>query len=144
MKHIEFIEGAIPGNQVQQSIEAMSANTEVGGIDIFIGNVRADKMDGSHVSAIQFTHEAQLANNQLNNIVDEATAQYNCKNVIVLHSLGTVRTGEMCMVVITGCRHRAEAYDSNRDIVERLKKEVPIWGKEIAASNEEQWKVNTD
>ncbi len=143
MKHIEFIQGPIASDSVQRLIETVSKRTDVGGIDLFIGNVRADKMEDSEVAAIEFTHELQLATNQLENIIDQVSQEHQCKAAMVLHSIGTVRVGEMCMAVVTGCKHRADAYDANRAIVERLKKEVPIWGKEIGTSDATQWKVNT-
>jgi molybdopterin synthase catalytic subunit len=34
------------------------------------------------------------------------------------------------------------AIDGCNELVERIKKELPVWGKEIFDSEEHQWKVN--
>jgi molybdopterin synthase catalytic subunit len=38
--------------------------------------------------------------------------------------------------------HRKEAIDACEEVVERIKKELPIWGKEIFAGEAYQWKEN--
>lgn len=36
-----------------------------------------------------------------------------------------------------------DAIDACEEIVERIKKEVPVWGKEIFGNESFQWKINT-
>jgi molybdopterin synthase catalytic subunit len=35
------------------------------------------------------------------------------------------------------------AIEACEELVERIKKELPVWGKELLESNGESWKVNT-
>jgi len=60
----------------------------------------------------------------------------------VYHSLGKVVAGEICLFVFTSGAHRNEAIDACEETVERLKAELPIWGKEIFEDETHQWKVN--
>jgi molybdopterin synthase catalytic subunit len=60
----------------------------------------------------------------------------------VHHSLGDVHAGEICLFVFTSSAHRKPAIDACEECVERIKAELPIWGKEIIDDNEYQWKVN--
>jgi molybdopterin synthase catalytic subunit len=60
----------------------------------------------------------------------------------IYHSLGIVKTGQICLFVFTSSKHRKQAMESNEYIVERIKKEVPVWGKEILENQEYSWKIN--
>lgn len=140
---IAFIEGPISPQNVTQHLAEVSGNTEVGGIDIFLGNIRADRKEEGEVTAIDFTKHETLAQAGLEAISQEIAAQFDVQHVVILHSVGHVKAGELCMAVITGCKHRKDAYASNIEIVERLKKEVPIWGKELLEGDRHVWKENT-
>jgi molybdopterin synthase catalytic subunit len=61
----------------------------------------------------------------------------------VYHSLGRIAAGEICLFVFTSARHRREAMDACSEIVERIKKELPIWGREIFEDESFDWKKNT-
>jgi molybdopterin synthase catalytic subunit len=61
----------------------------------------------------------------------------------VYHSLGVVHAGEICLFVFTSSKHRKIAFDACEETVERIKKELPVWGKEIFAGGDYQWKENT-
>ena len=60
----------------------------------------------------------------------------------IYHSLGTVAAGEICLFVFTSAVHRKEAIDACEEVVELIKKELPIWGKEVFEDDTHQWKVN--
>jgi molybdopterin synthase catalytic subunit len=44
--------------------------------------------------------------------------------------------------VFTSAAHRKAAIDACEETVERLKAELPVWGKEIFEDETYQWKVN--
>ena len=57
------------------------------------------------------------------------------------HSLGNVRAGELCLFVFTSSKHRNNTVKACEEIVERIKSEVPVWGKESLENNEYVWKA---
>jgi molybdopterin synthase catalytic subunit len=61
----------------------------------------------------------------------------------VLHSLGTVRAGEVCLFVMVSSAHRQAASEACAELVERIKSELPVWGKEILEEGSSVWKTNT-
>jgi len=60
----------------------------------------------------------------------------------VYHSLGKVNAGEICVFVFTSSAHRKMAIEACNYVIERLKAELHIWGKEIFEDETHQWKVN--
>ena len=137
-----FIEGAISPAFIADSIAKYGTKTEIGGHSLFLGQVRADKIDGKEVTAIEYTAHREIAEEVLYTIREETFQKFDITCMHIYHSLGTVRTGEICLFVFTSSRHRAQAIESCSYLVERIKKEVPVWGKEILAEGDYSWKIN--
>jgi molybdopterin synthase catalytic subunit len=76
-------------------------------------------------------------------IIREAAFQlFDLTCMHIHHSLGEVLAGEICLFVFTSAPHRKAAIEACTYIVERIKAEVPIWGKEIFEDESFIWKVN--
>ena len=60
----------------------------------------------------------------------------------IYHSLGQVKAGEISLFVFTSSIHRKPAIDACSEIVERIKAELPVWGKEILSDESYVWKEN--
>jgi molybdopterin synthase catalytic subunit len=54
-----------------------------------------------------------------------------------------VKAGEISLFVFTSSVHRRAAIDACNEVVERIKHELPVWGKEIFKDETYQWKVNS-
>ncbi len=137
-----FTAGAIPASFIAESIQKHSTQTAIGGHSIFLGQVRADKTEHGIVSAIEYTAFEEMAIEKMHLIREDTFAKYPLTCMHVYHSLGTVATGEICLFVFTSSAHRKAAIDACNETVERLKAELPVWGKEIIDGDFHQWKVN--
>ena len=137
-----FVNGAIQPAFVAESIARHSSKTAIGGHSIFMGQVRKDEIDSKTVSAIEYTAFEELALSKMHEIREDIFAKYPLSCMHVHHSLGVVNAGEICLFVFTSSGHRKPAIDACTEIVERLKAELPIWGKEIFEDSTHQWKEN--
>ncbi len=137
-----FMQGAIPSSFIGESIEKHSSNNSIGGHSIFLGQVRADDIEEKKVTAILYTAHEEMALLKMSEIREDIFAKYPLTCMHVHHSLGNVNAGEICLFVFTSSAHRKPAIDACSECVERIKAELPIWGKEIFDDNEYQWKVN--
>ena len=137
-----FTEGAITAAFIAESIAKHSNKTGIGGHSIFMGQVRADEVDGTAVTAIEYTAHQHLALTQMHTIREETFAKYPLHCLHVHHSLGSVKTGEICLFVFTSSAHRKPAIEACNELVERIKAELPIWGKELFDNQTHQWKEN--
>ena len=138
-----FIDGAIQPAFIADSIAKHSTKTAIGGHSIFMGQVRKDQIDGKLVSAIEYTTFEALALEKMHEIREAIFEKYPLNCLHVYHSLGTVNSGEICLFVFTSSAHRKPAIDACSELVERIKAELPIWGKEIFEDDTHQWKVNS-
>lgn len=138
-----FVSGAISPDSITDVIARQSAKTNIGAHDIFIGQIRNDVIEGKTVQAIDYTAYEEMAEEKFHEIREAAFTRFNLIYVNILHSLGKVRAGEISLFVFVASPHRADAFDACRFIVEEIKANVPIWGKEIFDDETYSWKVNT-
>lgn len=127
---------------IAESIMKHSTKTEIGAHQIFLGQIRADKIEDKTVKAIEYTAYEDLALTQMETIREEIFAKYNLVCMHIHHSLGIVNAGEICLFVFTSSKHRKEATLACNEVVERIKNELPIWGREIFEDETHQWKIN--
>ena len=141
-KHTVFIEGAISSQFIADSIAKHSTKTGIGAHDIFLGQVRHDLKDNKNVTAIEYSTYKEMAEDALYEIREEAFAKHNIICMHIYHSLGLVKAGEICLFVFVSSKHRKDAFAACQHIVERIKADVPIWGKELLEDASSTWKEN--
>lgn len=137
-----FVDGKIDPAFIAESISKHSSNTSIGGHSIFLGQVRKDEIEGKFVLAIEYTAHEELALDQMYEIREDIFTKYPITCMHVHHSLGKIDSGEICLFVFTSSAHRKPAINACEEIVERLKAELPIWGREIFEDDTHQWKEN--
>lgn len=137
-----FIQGPITSAFIADSIQKHSTKTEIGAHSIFLGQVRNDVIDDKTVAAIDYTTYEEMALEQMNTIREAVFAKYSLTCMHVYHSLGVVKAGEISLFVFTSSKHRKAAIDACEEVVERLKKELPAWGKELFEDASYRWKEN--
>ena len=144
MKNI-FVQGPITPEKIATSIAHHQVKTNIGAHDIFLGQVRADEIDGKTVAAIDYTAQEEMALKAVHEIREATFAKHKDLTCMhIYHSLGPIKAGEICLFVFVSSGHRKAAFSACRDIVEQIKKNVPIFGKEIFEDDSHQWKVNTE
>ncbi|MFM1929862.1 MAG: hypothetical protein RL387_1190 [Bacteroidota bacterium] len=137
-----FQEGPIAAQFIADSIAKHATKTNIGGHNIFLGQVRADEIEGKKVEAIEYTSYEEMALEKMNEIREAIFAKYPLTCMHIHHSLGVVKAGEICLFVFTSSAHRKAAIDACIECVERIKAELPIWGKELFEGEGYQWKEN--
>lgn len=137
-----FIEGAISPSKIAESITAHQSKTGIGAHDIFLGQVRADVIDGRTVTAIEFTAQKDMANAVCHDIREAVFEKFDLSCMHIYHSIGTVNTGELCLFVFVSGAHRKVVFEALPYLVDAIKAKLPIFGKELFEDATHQWKVN--
>jgi molybdopterin synthase catalytic subunit len=138
-----FVQGPVSPEFIAESIANHQKKINIGGHSIFLGQVRADQKEGGVVKAIDYTAYEDMALAKAHEIREEIFLKYPLTCMHVYHSLGEVKTGEICIFVFTSSAHRKAAIDACEELVERIKNELPIWGRELIDSGQAVWKLNT-
>ncbi|MBI1221033.1 MAG: molybdenum cofactor biosynthesis protein MoaE [Bacteroidetes bacterium] len=137
-----FIQGAIPPEKIAHSIAQHQQKTQIGAHSIFLGQIRADQIEGKTVTGIEYSAYEEMANNVFHEIRESAFEKFELTCAHIYHSLGLVKSGELCLFVFTSSPHRKAAIEACSFLVEEIKAKVPIFGKELFEDSSHQWKVN--
>jgi molybdopterin synthase catalytic subunit len=138
-----FKAGEISSEFIAQSIAKHQSKTTIGAHNIFLGQVRADEIEGKKVTAIEYSAYEEMANKKFHEVREAAFNAFNLTCMHIYHSLGTVKTGEICLFVFVSSPRRKEVFKALEFVVEKIKNEVPVFGKEVFEDKTHQWKVNT-
>lgn len=138
-----FMDGAISSQFIGESIAKHQSKTTIGAHNIFLGQVRADEVDGKKISAIEYSAHQEMANAKFFEIREASFEKFNLTCMHIYHSIGEVKAGEICLFVFVSSPRRKEVFKALEYIVEEIKAKVPIFGKEIFEDESHQWKVNS-
>jgi MoaE-MoaD fusion protein len=90
------------------------------------------------VERLEYEAYAEMAEQRMATIVAEAVERHGLCGAAVEHRVGDVPLSEPSVIVAVSAAHRGEAFAGAREIIDRVKADVPIWKKEIAG-DEERW-----
>lgn len=114
-----------------------------GGMVIFSGEVR-NQNKNKEVSYLEYEAYEPMAEKIISEIVAEAIERWRLNNAICIHRLGRLEITDCAVIIVTCGVHRAEAYEANRYIIDRVKEEVPIWKNEHFTDGTNEWGNNKD
>ncbi len=137
-----FIKGPVSSAFIAESIEQHSTKKDIGAHSIFLGQVRADVINGKLIAGIEYTSYEEMAMEKMQEIGEQIFGKYELTCMHVYHSIGLVKSGEICLFVFTSSKHRRVAIEACNETVERIKADLPVWGKEFFEDDSFQWKVN--
>lgn len=104
----------------------------------FAGTVRADLDAGRAVVQITYEGYETMAESALRAIAGRAAKKYGVK-VAVEHRLGILRIGEISIGIAVASPHRSDGFSALRDIIEDVKRDMPIWKKEEFSDGASEW-----
>ncbi len=142
-KKTSFVQGAIAADFIGNSIAKHQSKTTIGAHNIFLGQVRADEIDGKTVVAIEYSAYKEMAEKNFHEIREAAFAKYDLSCLHIYHSLGVVKTGEICLFVFVSAPRRKVVFSAIEFLVEEIKEKAAIFGKEIFEDETYTWKKNT-
>ena len=138
-----FKKGAITSEFIGNSIYKHQAKTNIGAHNIFLGQVRADVIGSEIVTAIEYTAYEDMANQKFHEIREAAFEKFELTCMHIYHSIGLVKAGEICLFVFVSSTRRKVVFKALEFIVEAIKVDVPVFGKEIFEDESYQWKLNS-
>jgi molybdopterin synthase catalytic subunit len=136
--------GAVSVEIIASEIEILGNRKDAGGHSIFLGQVRADLREGKRVKAIEYSAYEEMVRVEAEKIREAVINEFNdVLDIVIIHSLGVVMTGEISMFVLVSAGHRDHATKACRQAVELIKERLPVWKKEIFEDNTYLWQENS-
>lgn len=129
---IKITEKPIDIQKVIGTVSSLGA----GAVNVFIGTVR-NNAHGKNVVWLEYEAYESMAVSEIRKIIDEATQRWPILGSAVSHRVGTLKPGEVSVVVAVSTPHRKDSFDACQYIIDTVKEKVPIWKKEIFEDGEE-------
>lgn len=110
-----------------------------GAVTTFIGRVRDHDPDASTpVIALEYSAHPD-AEATLRRIASDAIGDTG-SIVAVSHRIGRLEVGDIAVVIAVASPHRAEAFEVCRGVIEAIKRELPVWKRQVEADGTTAWK----
>lgn len=103
---------------------------EDGAVVVFEGVAR-NNTKGRPTAHLEYECYEEMAIQEMARIGNEIASQFAIGHLGIVHRLGRLEIGEASVAIVATAPHRKPAFDAALEGINRLKREVPIWKKEI-------------
>jgi len=129
---IKITEKSIDVKKIIDTVSSLSA----GALNVFIGTVR-NNANGKNVLWLEYEAYETMAVSQIRKIIDDASHRWPLLGWAVSHRIGTLKPGEVSVVVAVSTPHRKDSFEACQFIIDSVKEIAPIWKKEVFEDGEE-------
>jgi molybdopterin synthase catalytic subunit len=126
--HVQVSEDALSLDELVRRVSRPAA----GAIVMFCGVTR-------EVARLDYEAYREMAETRIETIVSDCVERHRLQAAAAEHRVGEVALGEPSVAVAVSAAHRAEAFAGAREVIDRIKAEVPIWKREPAPDGSMRW-----
>jgi molybdopterin synthase catalytic subunit len=109
-----------------------------GGVVSFTGLVR-DHDGGRGVHALEYSAHPTAAKVVAEIAADVAARATGVRAVAVSHRVGRLAVGDVALACAVAADHRREAFDVCAELVEEVKRLLPVWKHQAFADGTDEW-----
>ncbi len=110
-----------------------------GAVTTFLGRVRDNDPDAATaVVALEYSAHPD-AEQALRGIAERAIGDTGAI-VAVSHRIGRLAVGDAAVVIAVASGHRDEAFVVCREVIEAIKRELPVWKRQVESDGTTAWK----
>lgn len=136
-----LVNGPISNKIITSLIDKMGEEKSCGGLSFFIGQVRADIINGKIVKAIEYSAYGGMVETEADKIREAILKEFGeVRSVCIVHSTGIVSAGQISLLVAVSAGHRKQAMEACSKAVELIKEGLPVWKKEVYEDDSHTWK----
>ena len=110
-----------------------------GAIVSFLGITRGKEGDAD-VLRLEFDAWQEQLTSVLYGLAEQAIGKFGVLAVAMAHRVGSVEPQEPIVAIHVGSPHRKEAFQACEWLIDELKKQAPLWKKEVTSKGE-SWKA---
>ncbi|MAH98204.1 MAG: hypothetical protein CMA12_02485 [Euryarchaeota archaeon] len=132
--HIRVVDENLDSNKLRRHIEEEGC----GSIVSFVGLTRGVD-EGNKVKRLEFDAWEEKLPEVLTKIANDAVSRFQVKSIVIAHRIGSVDPSQEIVCIHVGSTHRKEGFIACSWLIDELKKQAPLWKKEIRDDGE-YWK----
>ena len=103
---------------------------------LFVGSVREFTGEGDAIhrtDCLTYESYVPMAEKEMRAILTAAATKWSLTHAAAVHRIGTLELGELAVVVAVSSPHRDASFEAGREVLEQIKRSVPIWKKDHSA-----------
>ncbi len=100
-----------------------------GCVATYVGLIR-DNSRGKSVISVEYSDPDGTAKAALQQIIDEARNKWQLNEMAIYHRIGTLKVGDINLVVAIAAAHRGEGFAACQYAIDRFKEKLPTRKKE--------------
>lgn len=121
----------------QAGLADLVGDDRAGAVVTFTGVVR-DHDHGRPVTGIDYVGHPS-ASEVIAEVAAEFTGRAGVHAIAVQHRVGTLSVGDLAVVAAVSASHRAEAFRTCSDLIDEIKRRLPIWKHQHFADGSSEW-----
>ena len=132
--YVKLVDSAIEVESLRNRVD----DPDSGAHGWFLGVTR--RTTGDRVTDTLF-YEAhpRMAQSEMQKLAEEALQRFSLLHLVLVHRLGEVPVGEASVVVGCSSAHRVDTFAAMAWVMDTLKRDVPIWKRELYSDGTTEW-----
>jgi molybdopterin synthase catalytic subunit len=120
------------------AVAAAVEDPAAGAIVTFAGTTR-NETHGRPVVSLTYEAYPEMAVPKMEEIAARAREEFEILSVAAVHRIATLGIGEVSIGIAVSAPHRPAAFEACRFVIDEIKRDVPVWKKEVFADGSEEW-----
>ena len=111
---------------------------EDGASVLFVGTVRQEN-EGRPVNGMRYEAYQSMAEKELTDIVRTVSGRTGVTRLVAVHRIGELHVGDVSVAVAASSPHRVDAFEAAREVIEEIKRRLPVWKHEHYVDGDARW-----
>lgn len=117
---------------------AAAVSDDAAGAVVTFGGVVRNHDGGRSVTEIEYVgHPGAQA--LVEEVAADVVARFPVDALAVVHRLGTLAVGDVALAAAVSAAHRAEAFAATAELVEEIKRRLPVWKRQVFPDGTHEW-----
>ncbi|MFZ4715000.1 MAG: molybdenum cofactor biosynthesis protein MoaE [Bacteriovoracaceae bacterium] len=121
-------------DEAQSFIKTPDAGAQI----FFSGTVRNTNL-GKKVLSLEYSAYDEMAEKVLGQMAITAKEKFEVEKIYIVHRLGHLQLEDISILIAVSAKHRVEAYQASRFLIEEVKHHLPVWKKEHYQGEKAEW-----
>lgn len=129
---------AVTSETLDVAAHVAAVGDPMGGATVSFSGVVRDHDGGRSVTELEYQGHP-TAGSVVAEVAREIAAREGVIAVAVSHRVGLLRIGDVALAAAVSAAHRREAFDACSDLVDEVKRRLPVWKRQVFVDGTDEW-----
>lgn len=135
----EVLRADVVEEQIDVESLARSVEHDAAGAVVTFGGVVRDHDGGRGVLELEYTGHP-IAQDVIHEVATDIAGRFEgVRAIAVSHRVGLLKIGDVALGCAVAAEHRKQAFNACSELVDEVKRRLPIWKRQVFEDNTEEW-----